>query len=207
MDDEFTIIIPSNRVQLAKECQESLFPLKSTIFDGSNYPSYSKIMNDVIISCPTEMLIVCNDKGRPKPDDVKEVVDLIKEGYGMVWLHPFGFGGFYKDLIRQIGFYDERFTDGNYEDCDMYKRLKENNIAIYERFKIKWIKLKSSWAAKQSKKHIEIKWEDTETTMKRLMPDEVYDYDIGKCKGRKFLSWDKSVVETLSLNFRDRVVL
>lgn len=204
-NEEFAIIIPSNRHWLAKYTKKSLFPLESHIFDGTGYPSYSKIMNDVIEVCPTELLIVCNDKGRPKPKHVEKVIKLIKKGFGMVWLHPFGFGGFYKDVIRQIGFYDERFTDGNYEDCDMYRRLKESNIAIYEQFEIKWLKKRSSWVSEKSKEHMKVKWRETDTTLTRLMLEEECKYDIGRRRNIKFLPWNKSIVVGTSMNFKNRV--
>ena len=188
MNEDVVVIIPSNRPELAKQCQESMLPYKSVIFDGTGYPSYAKIMNDVIMSCPTELVLVCNDKGRPKPEHIEKVIRLLNEGYGMVWLHPCGFGGFYKDVIRKIGFYDERYSDGNYEDCDIQRRIYEADIAWYDRFEVDWIYVPSSWRAQLSVEHFRKKWNNFE----RLIPEENYEYDLGPYQGRTFMPFKKS---------------
>jgi hypothetical protein len=203
----YTVIIPTNRPELAKSTMESIKPFHSTIFNGTGYTSYSKLINDVIVSCPTELVLICHDKGWPTPKDVETVVSLIEEGYGMVWLHPFGFGGFYKDLIRKIGFYDERFADGNYEDCDMLLRLKENNIGVYEQCAVKWVQMQSSWGAKKSAEFMRKKWKETPPTIERLLPDDIYSYNIGKNTGRKFLPYNKSILSQPNNAFNKFIII
>ena len=189
------VIIPSNRPQLAVQCQNSLRPYKGIIVDAKlqGKISYSKIMNFIITDYPHELILICNDKGRPKPQDVDKVVELLDRGFGMAWLHPFGFGGFYKDVIRKIGFYDERFVDGNYEDCDMTRRLKEADIALYESFDIEWVQIKSSWKASKSEKFFKQKWDG----FNRKLPEAPLNYDIGSYQGRAFLPWKETVSSSI----------
>jgi len=199
MIENINVVIPSNRQHLAIECQNSMLPYKSTIFDGTGYSSYAKIINDVILSHPTELVLVCNDKGRPKPEHIEKTINLIEEGYGMVWLHPFGFGGFYKDVIRKVGFYDERYVDGNYEDSDMTFRLMEADIAMYERFEIEWIKRGSSWNANKSGQHFRSKWDK----FNRKIEEEEYEYDLGEYTGKNFLPWSEMKTNPLSFKRED----
>ena len=188
--DNVEIIIPSNRPHLAAKCQNSLKPYEATVYDIKlpGRISYSRIMNWIIANYTEELILICNDKGRPKPNNVDKVLSLLDKGYGMAWLHPYGFGGFYKDVIRKIGFYDERYLDGNYEDCDITRRLKEANIALYEDFEIEWISMKSSWKGKAAHSHFKKKWNG----FIRKLPEETYHYNIGPYQGREFLPWSET---------------
>ena len=56
-----------------------------------------------------EIVIIMNHKIRAKPLDIWKMVKLIYEGYGLVCMRNFYFYGFKKDLIRKIGFFDERY--------------------------------------------------------------------------------------------------
>jgi len=123
---DYEIIIISNRPHLSQEAQACLEGLNSRIFDGSNYPSFSKIVNDAIASSLYEQIIICNDKARPTHAAVEKILAMLKAGWGMVGLYRFGFFGFKKDLIRKIGFFDEGFIGGGYEDNDFIWRLKES---------------------------------------------------------------------------------
>jgi len=51
-------------------------------------------VNHAIVSADNEIVIICNYKVRPTPN----------EGYGFVALFRFTFFGFKKELFRRIGF-------------------------------------------------------------------------------------------------------
>ena len=110
--NDYTVNIIVHDLELAKPVQDSLTPLPVNIFDGKNYPSFSKLINDVIVYNPTEIVIIASYKVRPTQNDINKMINLINEGYGYVATYRFAFLGFKKELIRRIGFFDERFIGG-----------------------------------------------------------------------------------------------
>jgi hypothetical protein len=194
---EYTIIVPSNRENLKEETINHLisigeFPIYK---NGNGYPSFSKLINDCVVECPTEIVVICNDRARPTKENLVKLLDLIKEGYGFVGLYSFGFFGFKKELVRQIGFMDERFVGGNYEDCDYQRRMLENDISMYITYETQYrTEISSNWDNSQTKKHYDSKWINGDGYIQRLIPEENYDYNIGNKTNEKFLSWDKSIL-------------
>jgi methylation protein EvaC len=96
------------------------------------YPSFSEMMNENIITSKTEWIITINDRVRLVPEEITRLINLLEEGYSCVFMWNAGFMGFSKELIRKIGWWDERFLEGGYEDRDWVIRLKENNVSLYE---------------------------------------------------------------------------
>jgi hypothetical protein len=96
------------------------------------YPTYSQLINHSIVTSPTEWVILINDRTYPTVDEVEKMINLLENGFGCVFLYAVGFMGFSKELIRSIGWWDERFTLGGWEDRDWVFRLKLNDIALYE---------------------------------------------------------------------------
>lgn len=127
----YNIWILSNRPELAEDTKKSFLPYDATIFDGSGYESYSKLVNHCIVKSKDEIVIIINDKIRGNYKDIDKMLKLINDGYGIVGLYRFGFVGFKKDFIRKIGWYDERFIGGGYEDSDFNIRMKESDIGYY----------------------------------------------------------------------------
>ena len=184
-----SIVIITHDIQLAQPVQQSLYPLPSKVFHAPGYPSFSKVCNDAIMSAENEIVIICSHKVRPTPAEVIRTISLINEGYGLVSLYSFAFFGFRKELIRRIGFFDERFIGGEYEDCDFVRRVSEAGISIYEERSVRCIKTPSSWDNSKTRAHFLAKWEETWTeswivnphagTVHRKLPEEKYTYDLG----------------------------
>ena len=180
MSNNYTINIIVHDLELAKPVQESLYPLPVNIFNGTGYPSFSKLCNDVIINNPTEIVIIASYKVRPTPNDVMKMLDLINSGFGLVATYRFAFFGFKKELIRRIGFFDERFITGGYEDSDIMRRIIENNISIYESEEIIYYRKESTWNNSNSRIHFFNKWQEpNDFRITRLLNEENYNYDIG----------------------------
>lgn len=193
----FNIIIPSNKPERAAETHAHLRNVgyDSLWFNGDNYPSFSKLINDSVLSCPSETVIICNDKARPRKQDIEKTLSLLDSGYGFVGLYCFGFFGFRKQLFRQIGPLDERFLGGNYEDCDFLRRLNEANIACYMTYEAPYLELGSSWNTGLSKIHFDNKWIDAAPDnlfCKRLLSEEDYNYDFGPAVHTSFKPWKES---------------
>lgn len=197
MEKKYTIIIPSNQPNLIEETKENLIKIgeECLVKNGSGYPSFSKLINDCVIECPTEIVIICNDKARPKKSDVEKLLKLIEDGFGFVGLYAWGFFGFKKELFRRVGFMDERFIGGNYEDSDYMRRMLESNIAMYNVFEIDYREdIGSRWNTTKTKLHFLKKWSETNGFVKRLIDEEFYNYDIGEKNNDTFLTWDKSIL-------------
>jgi hypothetical protein len=162
-------------------------------FDGTGAKCFSWLINKAIQFCPDELVIIASDKVNPIQSDVDRLVSLLDKGYGLVGLYRFGFFGFYKHLIKKIGWFDERYVSGGYEDCDIVRRLNEANIAYWEEESVKYLHFPSSWQVLTAQDHFKAKWEDTnEYTCTRKLPEEKYDYDIGHTTPREFRYWTES---------------
>jgi hypothetical protein len=203
--DMYDIWIPSSRPELAEETKKC-FPLfNAVIFDGSGYGSFSKLINDCILSSTNEIIIIIADKVRGNSEDIVRMLKLINEGYGIVCLSIFYFFGFKKDLIRKIGWLDERYVLGGWEDADYLRRLKEANIGFYYEKEVPVIEIKTSWGYCKpggletdinslAGRHYLSKWAEVPNkSFTRLMEEEMYPYDIGDYNGSVFVDFSKTV--------------
>jgi nucleoside-diphosphate-sugar epimerase len=206
---DFTIIIGVQSRELATPVIQSLHPLQTHILIGKGYPSFSKLVNDAIVLCPTEIVIFCSHRVRPTPKDIETLLKRIDDGYGLATMYRLACFGFRKDLIRRIGFFDERFLIGGWEDNDFFIRLQEADIAYYEDESIPYIAGESLWRHPDgkplvSKTHFYSKWDKNDRlhTLKRLLPD-VTRYNIGASNSAsngevKFKTWSESVLTPFS---------
>lgn len=201
MEQNFTIIIPSNRPEMAKETQNCFKEYHSIIHDGTGYPSFSKLINDCIVKTDTEIVIIANDKVRANSSHINKMLFLLKKGFGFVGLYRFGFFAITKNLIRTIGFFDERYVGGGYEDSDFGKRCLEYDIAIYESPEAPYVStMKSSWNYERAYIFYKQKWDITPTHWTKILLDEKYDYDLGPIVGEpKWMSFSQSMLSKSSI--------
>jgi hypothetical protein len=197
----YSCYVISNKPHLFPPIQESANPEKINYFDGTGYESFSKLVNVCVAGANTEIVIIMSDKVLPTQSDILKVVSLVEQGYGLVGLYRFGFFGFKRQLMRQIGMMDERYVGGGYEDDDMYIRLKEANISMYMTEEIEYQKSVSSWNYSLSRNHFVNKWVDTESprynptarlsavNIKRKINEEQLNYNLGEEVPTEFLSW------------------
>ncbi|HWQ74318.1 MAG TPA: glycosyltransferase [Syntrophomonas sp.] len=206
---DYEIIIPSHRPQLRRGAQLCLKHLNNRILDGTGYPSFSKLINDCIVSSRHENIIICNDEARPPASAVEKILDMLDKGWGIVAPYRFGFFGLKKDLIRKIGFFDERYIGGGYEDNDMILRLKEANISYYEKEEIPYIHLPSSWHYEKlhlSRIFYHKKWRLEGDIYTRQLAEENYGYDIGPFQDFTFLPFDQSVLLPVRRNLIEQTI-
>jgi predicted glycosyltransferase involved in capsule biosynthesis len=198
--DNYTCFIISNKPHLVPEIQKSIFPVEVKHFDGTDYPSFSKLVNSCVNSSPTEIVILMSDKVRPKQTDVIKLLNLLDEGFAFVALYRLAFFGFKKELLRQVGMFDERYVGGGYEDDDFYIRLKEANLGCYITDEIEYHKSKSSWNYSLAKGHFIDKWGDQTKfagTATRFLDEEQYsNYNLGKSTKASFKQWEESIINS-----------
>ena len=175
------------------------------LIDGSGYPSFSKLINTCVVNCPTETVIIFSYKVYPFPDQIEKILKYLNEGYAFVGLHRFAFFGFKKELMRKIGFFDERFVLGGCEDEDFLLRMKEVNLGFYMSHESIVSNEYSGWTSQFSEerptasyKHFVAKWkkfsDGKKIQLKRQISDEIYDYDLGPSTGENFIPWKKSLI-------------
>lgn len=157
---DFEIVIPTCRFGMAEQAARFVFPYKTRLVDGRDAESFSWLVNRCILSSSTEVVIIMNDKVRGCPSDIEKILRLLNSGYGLASLFLFGFFGLTKQLIREIGWFDERFKSGGYEDVDFQNRLIEANIATYKSTEAPYLETGSSWAANNNKEIYEKKWRE-----------------------------------------------
>jgi GT2 family glycosyltransferase len=194
----YSCYVISNKPHLFLPIQKSASPEKINYFDGTGYESFSKLVNTCVASADTETVIIMSDKVMPTASDISKVLDLLDQGYAFVALYRLAFFGFKKELMRQVGMFDERFVGGGYEDDDFYIRLKEANLGCYITEEVDYAKSKSSWNYSLSRGHFHNKWGvDTKYSgiATRNISEETYNnYNLGPAIKVKYLSWDDSVI-------------
>jgi len=188
----------SNRPHLFEPIQESIAPEPVRYFDGTGYPSFSKLVNSCVASADTETVILMSDKVMPGNADVTRLLELLDQGYAMVAFYRLAFFGFKKQLLRNIGMFDERLVGGVFEDDDFYIRLKEADLGVYISHEIPYAKSGSGWNYSLARGHFVNKWGDVAQTgqIKRTLEEEQYQYDLVSSVPAEFLPWDKSVLLT-----------
>ena len=203
--NDYSIVIGVRDEELASPVIESLKPLNTSVIIGKNIPSFSKLVNDAIMKCDTDIFIFCSHRVRPTKNDIQTLLNRIDEGHGLVTLYRLACFGFKKELIKRIGFFDERYLVGGWEDDDFNIRLKEADISYYEDESITYIKGESLWKhpenkPKKSFEHYRKKWiiDNKLGSICRTMGESI-NYDIGRSDSNiVFKKWNESVIKKVS---------
>jgi len=152
------------------------------------YDSYSKLINHSVATSPTEWVILINDRALPTVDEVEKMINLLQNGYACVLLYNVAFMGFSKELIRKIGWWDQRFTWAGWEDRDWVWRMCASNLAIYESqestYDWSW-KTPLTNSSYDSTQHWYTKYNQQDYEIYKNLPEETY-----KC-------WDKFIGESI----------
>jgi hypothetical protein len=196
---EFCVMVCTHRQQIGDDAMANLERIGAPArrVEGSGAPSCSAVWNRAVIDCPAETVIICNEKARPEREHIDRTLSLLAEGHALVGLYRFGFFGFHKDLIRCIGWFDERYLGGWYEDCDCIYRLCEADVSYWEEESVPYIQMPSSWHHDDAHAHWKAKWVWSDGWIRLLgeEPQPEYDAAIGSrglwtVNPGRFLPWD-----------------
>lgn len=193
-----TVMVASHRHELGRQAMLGLEKYSPQIVDGTGAVSCSAVWNQCIVRCPTPVVIICNEKARPHPDHVDELLCLLAQGYGFVGLYRFGFFGFWKHLISEIGWFDERYIGGWHEDNDTILRLGEADIAYYESEVVPYVQMRSAWSHDEASVHWKAKWKLVNGYYQRQMSEPEYSYSLGDYTDREYLPWSHSELLKMS---------
>lgn len=221
---EFTICLHCGCDQKIVDYQmESLKPLEKLYKIHWNnridrhpgaYDSYSELINEAVSTSPTEYVILINDRVHPKPHELMHIIDLLENGYAAATKYSVAFMGLSKELFRKIGFWDERYFGGGFEDDEFVIKLRLNDLAYYESeegtYDMNWqTQLRPSGGERcaRSQPHFMNKWRHSDTEIRQVMADENYSkYDLGP--NRKDISdnWKSWRHSRIGVMFWERMV-
>jgi len=204
MNDEKNITIclyaGAGRENIVKFHTEALKPLQDHFNVNWNnrvdrhpetYNSYSQMVNESIITSPTERILLVSDRCIPTADEAKKAFDILDEGYGFAGMWGIAFMAVTKELFRKVGWFDERFLGGGYEDDDYTLRMKLSNVALFEsilsNYDFSWRPPRKDGhaACAASEPHFNRKWLQMPDYIARVLPEEnyhVYDQKVGPAR-------------------------
>lgn len=166
------------------------------------YESYSELINHSVATTDDEWIILINDRTYPTVDEVEKMLYLLENGYACVLLYAVGFMGFSKELIRKIGWWDQRFTYGGWEDRDWVYRIKKANYALYESiestYDYSWKSPLNVPGAVLSSQFWEEKYATSSEVVHQKLDEEIYpEWDKTLGEGREdisssWMSWNYS---------------
>lgn len=171
------------------------------------YESYSELINHSVATTDDEWIILINDRTHPTVDEVEKMLYLLENGYACVLLYNVGFMGFSKELIRKIGWWDQRFTYGGWEDRDWVWRIRKANLALYESqegtYDMSWKSPLNVPGAVLSSKFWQKKYEISSDIVYQNLDEESYpewDKTLGENRediNSSWLSWNCSQLDIM----------
>ena len=120
---------------------------------GDSVKSFSELVNTCAKKCETDLFIFCSHRVRPTDDDIERLIGLLNKGFGYVGLYRFACFGVHRDVFDRIGYFDETYLRGGFEDDDFKLRLQLHNIAFFEDHSVEYISGPSTWITDESYKN------------------------------------------------------
>jgi len=167
--------------------------------------SLVKLWNTCIKKCPSEYVIIPSWRCRPTEDDFALIEEKINEGYGMVDLAALHFFCIGKHLTTVLGFFDEGFKYGQYEDTDWYNRFYMNDIAMYCSNSMEQVPRVSTWLykASENEKYYHSKWTEDDlgkTLTQHNEEENISDRSLySDLPEREYLKFEKSMLVNRNL--------
>jgi UDP-N-acetylglucosamine 4,6-dehydratase len=202
MSTEYSIYLISNDQSKHSILQTCLPNENIRFFDGTDYPSFSKLVNDAVLDSPTELVLLMSDKVRPTSSQVSKILSLLQSGYAFVGLYRFGCFGLHKETFRRIGGLDTRYIGGGFEDYDYVVRLIEADLAFYITEEVTHIDTPSKWRRNgkypgyshwvEKWKHLWVEGNRVPISITRTIPEEPVSPKLGASTGQQFKKHSQS---------------
>jgi len=180
------------------------------------YGSYAEMVNDAIATSNTEIMVFLNDRVLPKISEVEYMLDLLDQGYAAATQYSVGFIAYTKQLIRTIGWWDERYIGGGFEDDDFVLKFRLYDLAYYESeegdYDQSWkspLRPDGGEKCAKSEPWFKTKWQVSENEIRRVIPDEKYEKYEGKL-GEENLeikkTWKDWSYSKIGIMFAERMI-
>lgn len=174
-----------------------------------SYDSYSQMVNDAVTSSKDEFVILINDRTICNVEQTLKIINLLENGFSAATMFSVGYIGYSKELFRKIGFWDERFYGGGYEDDDFVIRLKHANLAYYESQEGQYdrsfkspVRPIGGDACLKSEPEFYKKWEFSGDNIIKKLPELLNNnYDLGPDRPDISSTWKKWDDSILGINF------
>lgn len=153
-----SVVCITKRQWLGRRVLKLIKGFETKILDGSNAKSFSELCNLAILRSQSELVVITSDKCFPKTRTIYEMQRLLSGGYGLVCAYRFGCFGISKSALSKVGFMDENFSGGGYEDTDFLLRFWEADIAVIETESIPYFPLPSLWKIASPSDRFNLKW-------------------------------------------------
>tara|TARA_A100001515_G_scaffold144733_1_gene149755 strand:- start:554 stop:1351 length:798 start_codon:yes stop_codon:yes gene_type:complete len=169
------------------------------------YETYSEMINEAVCTSPTETVILISDKSIPTVKEVLFMLQMLDRGFAAVSLCSVRFMGVTKELFRKVGWWDQRFIGGGYEDDDFILRLRLANLAYFESLSSEYdVSIQSplqvdGHGCALSEPHFRKKWIETASEIRKVIPEESYpkwDSMIGNSRpdiSSRWLDWSHTI--------------
>lgn len=207
--NDVTIVLYAGqgRENIVKKHTEALKPLESHFNVKWNnridrhpetYDSYSQMVNESIVTSPTEKILLVSDRCIPTAEEGKWALETLDRGFAMVGMWGIAYMAVTKELFRTVGWFDERFLGGGFEDDDYFLRMKLSDVAVYEsihsNYDFSWRPPRKDGhaACAASEPHFNRKWHQMTDYIARVMEEEKYphyDVQIGNSRTDIRESW------------------
>ena len=152
------IYIISNRPRLARRVKRYIGLDQVNLIDGTRATSFSNLCNSVWRIDPNRISVVIGDKCFPSRSELDLMISMINAGIGLVGIYRFGCFGIHPSFLRSVGYFDEKFEGGGFEDVDMLLRSFEADVAIRLYEATRYFPLPSSWNPNKAEKYFKDKW-------------------------------------------------
>jgi hypothetical protein len=145
------------------------------------YDSYSQMVNESIVTSPTERILLVSDRVVPTAEEAVESFELLESGFAMAGMWGIAYMAVTKELFRRVGWFDERFLGGGFEDDDYTLRMKIADVAVYEsihsNYDFSWRPPRKDGhaACAASEPHFHRKWHIMNDYIAKVIPEETYD--------------------------------
>jgi dTDP-4-dehydrorhamnose reductase len=131
--DDCSVMVGVKSNDLAKPVIKNLNNVNTEIVVGENeINSFAKLFNTCISLSKNDIVIFCSHRVKLSNKDIETILERINKGFMITSLYRFACIAFHKTLIKKIGFLDEVFPIGGWEDVDFIIRTKLANIGYYE---------------------------------------------------------------------------
>lgn len=163
------------------------------LVDGKCALSFSWMVNECIEICSSNRVLIMSDRVTPNDEHINQTMRLMDDGFAFVGLYRFAFFCLDKYLVELIGWFDEGFIGGGYEDDDYIRRMRESDIGFYESEIVPYKRGKSKWDITSKERFIE-KWGEWPGMGKRKKRERRINRKLDGSHPKSFLAWKDSVV-------------
>jgi hypothetical protein len=161
-----------------------------------NKSSLPQLWNYGIIHTPTDWVLICNDDGIFKHGWLEHLEKQIAtDRYDQINILHYGGMCIHKRMMLKIGWFDERFRGGGYEDNDWQLRISEAGLKDRVELSMDFVAMEhtsepfNKWLAVNNTLWITEKWGRPCSDLGLDAPSQAMDWKQPSLRSRKEIDW------------------